>query len=647
MKMVQMEREVCLFLAIISGGLFISLVAAGGGDWNILNHHHKNRPFNVNVNVHASGGNGGGSHSGSLKNYCESWRMNVEMNNIRGFEVVSEEYIDFIGKYMTSSQYKADSERAIEESSLYLSSCCSFKGDGKDALIFHIDDTLLSTLPYFKKHHFGVRPLPLCVLPLNRCPQSVPTLRQIVSASRDRSIKLWNTLGECKYTIRDGDAHSDWVSCVRFSPNNLQPTIVSSSWDRTVKIWKLTNCKIRASLAGHSGYVNTVAVLPDGSLCASGGKDGVILLWDLAEGKKLYSLDSGWASSTRRGGMTVLGKFAVPKPLNLPSQRLENHGLNPSVEIGVATSKKDGFSLSSGDFPTLGSEKDNSGKSPDSQVGTLYNDQSSHLFFVFFSSLGLDSSIPCMVRVLSLYLTALQYNKSPGITILQKHCLVILEGFSFSKIGRTLFLTRTNFAWEQSVGSIPKEIGMLKYLKVLNLGNNQLSGNLQSNGLIGKLLSELGNLKYLEELRLDRNKLQGNVPATNNSDFTSSMHGMYSEMLKDVLRFSRQELEVACEDFSNIIGSSPDNLVYKGAMKGGPEIAVISLCIKEEHWTGYLELYYQREVADLARLNHENTGKLLGYCTESKPFTRMLVFEYASNGTLYEHLHCKSKACYF
>ncbi|XP_048445527.1 probable LRR receptor-like serine/threonine-protein kinase At1g63430 isoform X1 [Pyrus x bretschneideri] len=112
-----------------------------------------------------------------------------------------------------------------------------------------------------------------------------------------------------------------------------------------------------------------------------------------------------------------------------------------------------------------------------------------------------------------------------------------------------------------------------------------------------------------------------------------------SEMLKDVARFSRQELEVACEDFSNIIGSSPDSLVYKGNIKGGPEIAVISFCIKEAHWTSYLELYFQREVTDLARLNHENAAKLLGYCSESAPFTRMLVFEYASNGTLYEHLH--------
>ncbi|KAG4983104.1 hypothetical protein JHK87_027853 [Glycine soja] len=28
-------------------------------------------------------------------------------------------------------------------------------------------------------------------------------------------------------------------------------------------------------------------------LCASGGKDGVTLLWDLAQGKRLYSLDVG------------------------------------------------------------------------------------------------------------------------------------------------------------------------------------------------------------------------------------------------------------------------------------------------------------------------------------------------------------------
>jgi guanine nucleotide-binding protein subunit beta-2-like 1 protein len=117
--------------------------------------------------------------------------------------------------------------------------------------------------------------------------------RQIVSGSRDKTIKLWNTLGECKYTIQDSDAHSGWVSCVRFSPATANPVIVSGGWDKLVKVWNLTNCKLRTNLIGHTGYMNTVTVSPDGSLCASGGKDGVAMLWDLAEGKRLYSLDAG------------------------------------------------------------------------------------------------------------------------------------------------------------------------------------------------------------------------------------------------------------------------------------------------------------------------------------------------------------------
>jgi guanine nucleotide-binding protein subunit beta-2-like 1 protein len=39
--------------------------------------------------------------------------------------------------------------------------------------------------------------------------------------------------------------------------------------------------------------LNTVTVSPDGSLCASGGKDGQAMLWDLNDNKHLYTLDSG------------------------------------------------------------------------------------------------------------------------------------------------------------------------------------------------------------------------------------------------------------------------------------------------------------------------------------------------------------------
>jgi len=115
--------------------------------------------------------------------------------------------------------------------------------------------------------------------------------RQIVSASRDRTVKLWNTLGECKFTCVEG-GHGDWVSAVRFPPVPNAQTFVSAGWDNLVKVWSTQTLKNPKNLVGHTGYLNTVTVSPDGSLCASGGKDGVANLWDLSEGKLLYTLDA-------------------------------------------------------------------------------------------------------------------------------------------------------------------------------------------------------------------------------------------------------------------------------------------------------------------------------------------------------------------
>merc|ERR1712203_919598 len=85
--------------------------------------------------------------------------------------------------------------------------------------------------------------------------------RQIVSAARDKTIKLWNTLAQCKYTIQE-EGHTEWVSCVRFSPNNQNPIIVSCGWDKYVKVWNLANCRLKTNHIGHTGYLNTVTILP-------------------------------------------------------------------------------------------------------------------------------------------------------------------------------------------------------------------------------------------------------------------------------------------------------------------------------------------------------------------------------------------------
>lgn len=116
---------------------------------------------------------------------------------------------------------------------------------------------------------------------------------RIVSGSRDKTIKLWNTLGECKWTVDEKkDGHTSWVTSVRCSPDSNSPVVVTTGWDNVVKVFNLNTMNLEHTLIKHTGFVNVVSISPDGSLCASGGKDGKINLWGLLEGKHLYELDA-------------------------------------------------------------------------------------------------------------------------------------------------------------------------------------------------------------------------------------------------------------------------------------------------------------------------------------------------------------------
>ncbi|KAF8411060.1 hypothetical protein HHK36_003599 [Tetracentron sinense] len=120
-----------------------------------------------------------------------------------------------------------------------------------------------------------------------------------------------------------------------------------------------------------------------------------------------------------------------------------------------------------------------------------------------------------------------------------------------------------------------------------------------------------------------------------------------------VPKLNRSELETACEDFSNIIDTLADCTMYKGTLSSGVEIAVASTAIaSSKDWSKRSEMAYRKKVCDLvvivyasidtlSRVNHKNFVNLLGYCEEDEPFLRMMVFEYAPNGTLSEHLHVK------
>lgn len=109
-----------------------------------------------------------------------------------------------------------------------------------------------------------------------------------------------------------------------------------------------------------------------------------------------------------------------------------------------------------------------------------------------------------------------------------------------------------------------------------------------------------------------------------------------------VPKLKRSELEAACEDFSNVIGSASICTFYKGTLSSGVEIAVASVAMASaKDWSSNLESQFRKKIDSLSKVSHKNFVSLLGFCEEAVPFTRMMVFEYAPNGTLFEHIHIK------
>lgn len=80
-------------------------------------------------------------------------------------------------------------------------------------------------------------------------------------------------------------AHADWVYLLRYSPDG--GTLMSASYDHTIKLWEPERGRLKATLEGHTAEPGFAAFSPDGTKLLTGAWDNSVRIWDTRTGEEL------------------------------------------------------------------------------------------------------------------------------------------------------------------------------------------------------------------------------------------------------------------------------------------------------------------------------------------------------------------------
>jgi len=123
-----------------------------------------------------------------------------------------------------------------------------------------------------------------------------PDSRYIISSSYDRTLKIWN-IEQGGILLKTLTGHTDTINYCSFSPDGKK--IASASHDKSIILWDLASGIIEKKFIGHTAGVNLCCFSPDGKKIASTSFDRTVKIWDL-NGKILRNIEqhqSPWGDS--------------------------------------------------------------------------------------------------------------------------------------------------------------------------------------------------------------------------------------------------------------------------------------------------------------------------------------------------------------
>jgi F-box and WD-40 domain protein CDC4 len=134
-------------------------------------------------------------------------------------------------------------------------------------------------------------------------PEMMPIEPLIITGSRDSNLRIWKLPKpsdpvyyqngphvddtDCPYFVRVLTGHQHSVRTIAAHGD----TLVSGSYDCTVRVWKISTGEAVHRLQGHSLKVYSVVLDHKRNRCISGSMDNMVKVWSLETGSILYNLE--------------------------------------------------------------------------------------------------------------------------------------------------------------------------------------------------------------------------------------------------------------------------------------------------------------------------------------------------------------------